>query len=302
MSDIVLGEQPENQPDGLSAATQKIVRTAGGNRLRLLSYNIQAGAAASRFRHYVTHSWKHVLPHSASLQNLDSIAAIVRDYDIVGLQEVDAGSLRSYFINQVEYLAKCAAFPYWYHQTNRNLGKLAQYSNGLLSRIQPTEVIDYRLPGVIPGRGAIFVRYGQDKETSLALVLVHLALSRRARLKQLAFLIDLVNEYPHVAVMGDFNCQVQSREIQTLLANTTLRAPIDELLTFPSWRPFRNIDHILITPSLKLTEARVLNCTYSDHLPITLDIEVPPAIALSRMVREETLGQLMGEGEMTGAP
>jgi len=298
----MLSGQTDNQKDGLPKATQKTARADGGNRLRLLSYNIQAGAAASRFRHYVTHSWKHVLPHSASLQNLDSIAAIVRDYDIVGLQEVDAGSLRSYFINQVEYLAKCAGFPYWYHQTNRNLGKLAQYSNGLLSRIMPTEVIDYRLPGVIPGRGAIFVRYGQQKEASLLLLLVHLALSRRARLKQLAFLIDLVNEYPHVVLMGDFNCQPQSREIQTLLANTTLRAPMDELLTFPSWRPLRNIDHILITPSLKLSEARVLNCTYSDHLPITLDIEVPPAIALNRMERHEALGQLVGEGQITGAP
>ncbi len=252
-----------------------------GTRLRLLSYNIQAGAAASRYRHYVTHSWKHVLPHGTILKNLDGIAEVLADFDIVALQEVDAGSLRSYFINQVEYLAKRAGFPYWYHQTNRNLGKIAQHSNGLLSRIVPSEVIDYRLPGVIPGRGAIFVRFG-PKEASLALVLVHLALSRRARLKQLAFLIDLVNEYPHVVLMGDFNCQLQSREIHTLLTNTALSAPIEELKTFPSWRPLRNIDHILITPSLKLSEAKVLSHTFSDHLPVTLDIQVPPSVTLEQ--------------------
>jgi endonuclease/exonuclease/phosphatase family metal-dependent hydrolase len=281
MSDIILPDRhAEIAVSPLPAAVEGRAR-AGGNRLRLLSYNIQAGAAASRFRHYVTHSWKHVLPHSASLQNLDSIAAIVRDFDIVALQEVDAGSLRSYFINQVEYLAKCAGFPYWYHQTNRNLGKLGQFSNGLLSRVIPAEVIDYRLPGVIPGRGAIFVRYGQ-RDASLVLLLVHLALSRRARLKQLAFLIDLVNEFPHVVLMGDFNCQLQSREIQTLLANTTLHAPVEDLPTFPSWRPFRTIDHILITPSLKLSEAKVLHCTFSDHLPVTLDIEVPSTIDIKR--------------------
>ena len=249
-------------------------------RLRLLSYNIQAGAAASRFRHYVTHSWKHVLPHSACLQNLDNIAAIVHDYDVVGLQEVDAGSLRSYFINQVEYLSQRAVFPYWYHQTNRIRGKRAQDVNVLLSRVTPTEVIDYRLPGVIPGRGAIFLRFGTRKEP-LVVLLVHLALSRRARLKQLAFLIELVNEYPHVVVMGDFNCELQSREIQTLLANTRLRAPMGNgLNTFPSWRPFRNIDHILVTPSLKTANPRVLHYTYSDHLPITLDIEVPSTVAV----------------------
>lgn len=265
------------QPEAAAPTREEPPRAA---RLRLLSYNVQAGAAASRFRHYVTHSWKHVLPHSACLQNLDNIAAIVRDYDLVGLQEVDAGSLRSYFINQVEYLSQRADFPYWYHQTNRSLGKLAQYSNGLLSRITPTEVIDYRLPGVIPGRGAILLRFGTKKDP-LVVLLVHLALSRRARLKQLAFLIELVNEYPHVVVMGDFNCEMQSREIQTLLANTRLATPMDDgLNTFPSWRPFRNIDHILITPALKASNARVLHCTYSDHLPIALDVEVPTGVAV----------------------
>lgn len=252
----------------------------GGGRLRLLSYNIQAGAASSKYRHYVTHSWKHVLPHSESLTNLDGIADIITDFDIVALQEADAGSLRSLFINQVEYLAKRAQFPYWYHQTNRNLGKIAQHSNGLLSRIRPREVLDYRLPGVIPGRGAMFVRFGDKQASSLIVLLVHLALGRRARLKQLAFLIDLVNEYPHVVLMGDFNCTLQSREIRTLLANTTLGAPVENLKTFPSWRPFRNIDHILITPSLELSHASVLNYTYSDHLPVTLDITLPQSINL----------------------
>ncbi|MGB5306989.1 MAG: hypothetical protein WBO57_12180, partial [Gammaproteobacteria bacterium] len=33
-----------------------------GQRLRLLSYNVQAGISTARYRHYITQSWKHVLP------------------------------------------------------------------------------------------------------------------------------------------------------------------------------------------------------------------------------------------------
>ena len=32
-------------------------------RLKLLSYNIQAGVDTRRYHHYFTQSWKHVLPH-----------------------------------------------------------------------------------------------------------------------------------------------------------------------------------------------------------------------------------------------
>ena len=77
----------------------------GQRRLRLLTYNIQTGIATSRYRHYLTHSWKHVLPCSGRRDNLDQIANLVRHYDIVGLQEADAGSLRSGYVNLTEYLA-----------------------------------------------------------------------------------------------------------------------------------------------------------------------------------------------------
>lgn len=248
-------------------------------RLRLLSYNIQVGIPSSNFYQYVTHSWKHVLPHAELFDNLDRIAQVIGAYDIVGLQEVDAGSLRSGFINQTQYLANRAGFPHWYDQTNRKLGKIAQHSNGLLSRVLPTEIIEHKLPGLIPGRGALLVRFG-GTEHPLILLIAHLALSRRARLRQLAYLSELVNEYEHVVVMGDLNCPSDSKEIDSLLDKTCLVAPTHGLHTFPSWRPVRNIDHILVTPSLRIEHMHVLNCPCSDHLPIAMEVSIPDSIRL----------------------
>ncbi|MCG8609572.1 MAG: EEP domain-containing protein, partial [Pseudomonadales bacterium] len=34
------------------------------NHIRLLTFNIQVGISTSAYRHYVTRSWQHVLPHS----------------------------------------------------------------------------------------------------------------------------------------------------------------------------------------------------------------------------------------------
>ena len=116
------------------------------SQLRVLSCNILAGGSVKRYREYVTHSWKHVLP-TGKRANLDGLAEILPEFDLVALQEADFGSLRSGFLNQTEYLAESAGFPYWSHQPNRKVAKVAASSNGLLSRLKPNEVLDYPLPG-----------------------------------------------------------------------------------------------------------------------------------------------------------
>ena len=167
-------------------------RRSTDTEIKLLSYNIQAGASAVRYSDYVTRSWQHVLPHAKRVTNLDEIALTVRQFDIVGLQEADDGSLRTGFVNQTRYLAARGGFPFWSLQSNRRVSKLASTCNALLSRLRPSEVHDYKLPGRIPGRGALLARYGDD-ESALVIVVIHLALGRRARRNQLAFVAELGN-------------------------------------------------------------------------------------------------------------
>ena len=247
------------------------------NTLSLLSYNIQAGIATEKYRHYLTRSWKHVLPAAERSNNLDRISELINGYDIVALQEVDAGSIRSNFINQTRYLAENAGFPYWYDLTNRNLGLIAQQSIGILSRLACNRITEHRLPGFIPGRGALVVYIG-DRRNPLVLVTLHLSLSRRARKRQLEYIVDLVRHHEHVIIMGDMNCSADSMEMEFLCKKSGLHEPLRDLYTFPSWNPFRNIDHILVTPTINIHDVRVLNYPLSDHLPIAMDVELPEHI------------------------
>jgi len=255
-----------------------------GNRLKLLSYNIQVAIETHRLHHYVTRSWRHVLPHAKHLDNLDQIAGLLHQYDIVGLQEVDAGSLRSGFINQTEYLATQADFLYWNHQTNRRIGNIAKHSNGFLSQIVPANVTGHKLPGFMPGRGAMVVQFGEEKD-ALMLVLLHLALGKRARSEQLRYVSELVRSREHVIVMGDMNCQPRSEELQSLLLATGLRAPVWGMNTYPSWKPTKQLDHILVSPSLIVENVEVLDVSLSDHLPISMDVILPDSVALSSTKR-----------------
>lgn len=256
----------------------------GNQILRILSYNLQVGIKTSRPIQYFTGSWKHLIPHSQRLSNLDDTIHFLERYDIVGLQETDAGSLRSNYINLTEYLADKAGFPHWHHQVNRNFGHIAQHSNGLLSRIKPYEVEDIRLPGLIPGRQAILAKYGSKKET-LAVFVLHLALSKRARLRQLSIISDMVNQYEHAIVMGDLNCKPDSNEMRHLFKQTSLCDVLDphlkaeEICTFPSWRPQHHIDHILVSSELEVIKVKPVNHVCSDHLPIMMEVKLPDSLS-----------------------
>ena len=188
--------------DTVSAGTSFDLDTEMGQKIRLLSYNVQAGIRTHRYRHYFTHSWKHVLPHAQRFHNLDRVAQLVRGYDIVGLQELDAGSIRSGYVNLTEYLSEKSGMPFWYDQTNRRIGRLARHSTGLLSRYHPAEIVEHRLPGRIPGRGVMFIRYGTQQE-SLVVLILHLALGRRTRMMQFDYISEIVNEYRHETIPLD---------------------------------------------------------------------------------------------------
>ncbi len=250
---------------------------AGNTRLKLASFNIQTGINTSTYLEYVTGGWRHIFPSRRRIGNLNRIARLLASFDIVGLQEVDGGGARSHFIVQTEYLAHQAGFSHWHNQINRRIGNIALHSNGLLSRLQPAEIRDYELPGM-PGRGALIARFGEKEETSLYLCVMHLALSRRARFKQLAFIGEIIRGLPHVVLMGDLNCAHDSPEIRYLTGSTRLCDPMCEVKTFPSWRPRVMLDHILVTPEIRVDRLWALNFACSDHLPIAMEITLPESM------------------------
>lgn len=249
------------------------------NKLRLLTFNIQAGIESRRYRDYVANSWKHLIPHPARQRNLASIGALLKGFDVIGLQEVDAGSLRSAYIDQAQYLAHQAGYPYWLSQVNRELGHLARHSNGLLSRIRPGAVTEHKLPG-LPGRGALVAEFPTTMDEPFAVCVLHLALGKRAQRRQLDYLVDVARGYRLVVLMGDFNCGCGSRMLRAAIAAAGLRGLDCELKTFPSWRPERNLDHILVSPQLRIGTARVLDYALSDHLPISMEVALPEGIDL----------------------
>ncbi|MXW49294.1 MAG: EEP domain-containing protein [Gammaproteobacteria bacterium] len=264
---------PQRTTQALSRhrVAQQFETLAEGQGLRLLSFNIQVGIKTSRYRQYVTKGWKHVLPHFSRQQNLQRIADVVAGYDFVALQEVDGGSLRSGFVNQVEYLAAWGGFPHWYAQLNRDLGPLAQHGNGLLTRVRPLSLEDHKLPGLIPGRGAIVARL-PCQGAEILVVLLHLSLGGVSRQAQLAYVRELISGEDHAVVMGDMNGHLARLLSRSPLKHSPLRSAAAPEPTWPAWSPALALDHVLVTPSIRVDDHAVLDCHLSDHRPVAVTL------------------------------
>lgn len=243
--------------------------------LRLLSYNIQAGIGTQRFGDYLLNGWKHVLPFPKRMQNLDHIAQLLSQFDLIGLQEADGGSLRSHFLNQIEYLAMRSNLPFWASRINRNLGHWGQHALGMLSRVEPYNIERYALPGRIPGRGVVladFDWHGQAVRVQVS----HLSLSDRARKAQLDRLIARCREFDGVnLVMADFNCLPNNQDLLRLCDSAGLKLPVAPPLTYPSWKPKRAIDHILVSRNITIESVDALTFGVSDHTPLSMQIKLP---------------------------
>jgi endonuclease/exonuclease/phosphatase family metal-dependent hydrolase len=242
--------------------------------VKLLSYNIHIGAQPAGYGHYLTRAWRHALPGPGMHDTLDAIGDLMREYDFVAVQEADAGSLRTRFVNQMEYLAKRGGFRHVDFAVNRDLRPVAQHAMGFLSRHKPEAVVKHRLPGRIAGRSALEVDLGPDAG-GLSLLLTHLSLGHFDRHQQLDFLSGRVKPGRPTVLLGDLNCEPDVLRAHQALADSGLRVPTETPMTFPSWRPKLRLDHILATPDVEVHRLETLPHLFSDHLPILAEVSVP---------------------------
>ena len=155
------------------------------------------------------------------------------------------------------------------------MGVLAQHSNGFQPHTPDPGQQPQSAAGQWPWCHADW-EFGEGPE-ALAICSMHLALSRRVRSRQLDFINELVGERKHLVVMGDLNAGCESSEVRMFIDKTGLTEPACDQATFPSWRPVRRIDHILVSHSLEVLRTRVVDYALSDHLPICVELVAPEA-------------------------
>lgn len=241
-------------------------------RLRVLVYNIHAGADAS------------------GVNNLDRVGDIIRNTnaDIVLLQEVDRGVERSGRVDEVKEIERRTGL-------HGVLGKTLDYQGGDYgiatfsrweihsSRVEhlPVTPVQTRAGGSHEPRGALVVEVSITGR-HLTVINTHLDPSREDtyRLQEADKVISLAFEawkQGAVLVGGDFNSEPDSavqQKVHDSLHDLWPKCGTGAELTYPADVPRKRIDYLFSFGNIKCDSAKVLETQASDHRPVLFTLEI----------------------------
>jgi endonuclease/exonuclease/phosphatase family metal-dependent hydrolase len=216
----------------------------------------------------------YVLGNQAVLPEITRFIKSV-DPDVVGLIEVDTGSIRSRNVNQAERIAA---------ELGMNTSYETKYGSNSLNKMLPIvrkqgnafmaapRVHGERFHYFDTGIKRLIIELEMDE---FAIFLVHLSLKYRHRHLQLRHLFDLIQstEKP-VIVAGDFNTFWGENEIYLFKKAAGLVSANAECLpTYPSRAPRKELDFILHQDGIRVTRFEIPDVRFSDHLPLVCDFE-----------------------------
>ena len=243
--------------------------------MRLLLYNIRYAVGGGASRRMPIPGAGYVLGNQAVLPEITRFIKSI-DPDVVGLIEVDTGSIRSRSINQAEAIAADLGMNTSYEtkygdkSLNQMLPIVRKQGNAFMAA---PRVHGERFHYFDTGIKRLIIELEME---DFAVFLVHLSLKYRHRHLQLRHLYDLIQatEKP-VVVAGDLNTFWGGNEIYLFMkAAGLMSANVDSIPTYPSRAPRKELDFVLYQEGINVTNFEVLDVRLSDHLPLVCDFEV----------------------------
>lgn len=212
--------------------------------------------------------------------------------DIVALQELDLGRIRTGGMDQPYIIAKELEMIYHFHPNIRI--EEEHYGSAVLSRYPMRLVKAGALPGLahkprLEPRGAIWCAVDLG-DARLQFINTHLGLRHAEHLAQAKALcgpqwLGHPDCKGPVILCGDFNALPRSpacRHIRRKLrdAQVEMEGHLPRATWF-SHLPMGRIDHVFVGPGIEVVRVAVsatdLDKKSSDHLPLIVDVRLPPA-------------------------
>jgi endonuclease/exonuclease/phosphatase family metal-dependent hydrolase len=246
--------------------------------VRLLVYNIRYAVGAGPSQRMPVPGAGYLFGNPGNLTQIINFIQSM-DPDIVGLIEVDIGSVRSGRINQVDAIADALGHfsayecKYGEESVNHFIPILRKQANAFLAAPRITgERFHYFDQGI----KKLIIELELEE---VAIFLVHLSLKYRHRHFQLRHLYELIqNCKKPVIVAGDFNTFWGENEIFLFMKAAGLRsANVDSIPSYPSRSPRMELDFILYGNGIEVTHFEIPRIGLSDHLPLICDFDLTRA-------------------------
>jgi endonuclease/exonuclease/phosphatase family metal-dependent hydrolase len=247
--------------------------------VRLLIYNIRYATGVGPAFHLP-------VPGAGYLRSSSLVLGRITEFikkqnpDVVGLIEVDTGSIRTGMVNQADFIARSLGHystyecKYGVASMNHFLPIIRKQGNAFLAA---PSVRGERFHYFDTGIKRLIIELELD---NVAIFLVHLSLKYRHRQYQLRYLYDLLRKTSKpVIVAGDFNVFWGEHELYLFTQAAGLTSANEHKLpSYPSRGPRMELDFILHSVQIRVDRFEIPDVRLSDHLPLICDFTVNPPI------------------------
>ena len=248
--------------------------------MRLVIYNIRYATGTGASFHLPVPGAGYLRPNRRVLNGLTEFLRR-QDADVIGLIEVDTGSVRSGMVNQAEYIASSLGHYSTYEckygaaSMNNFLPIVRKQANAFLAA---PRVHGERFHYFDSGIKRLIIELELEE---VCVFLVHLSLKYRHRQYQLRHLHELVEKSPKpVIVAGDFNTFWGTHELYLFMRAARLRSANERSVpTYPAQAPRAELDFVLVSERIQVTGFSVPDIRLSDHRPLICDFTVQGAAA-----------------------
>jgi endonuclease/exonuclease/phosphatase family metal-dependent hydrolase len=250
--------------------------TRGGVRLRVMAYNIQAGAGTD-----------HVFDLERQARAIES-----EHPDLVGLEEVDVDwAARSDYTDEAAWLARRLHMhvffaPIYDLPPDRAGAPDRRFGVALLSRFpilyaknHDITRLSTQVPNPVPAPGPGFPEVLVNAHgLPLWVYVTHLDYRadpgvRAAQVADMDAIMD--RRHGKKLLLGDFNAQPDDPELAPLWTRLTDAMTAVGQRTTPTWPadvPTKRIDYVTYSPGIRALDAHVPDTLASDHRPVVTDL------------------------------
>ena len=243
--------------------------------MRFVLYNIRYATGTGPAFHLPVPGAGYLRSNARVLERITQYLKSL-DPDLVGLIEIDTGSIRSGLVNQAKQIADSLGHYSTYQckygtaSINQLMPIVRKQANAFLAapRVEG-ERFHYFETGI---KRLIIELELED----VAVFLVHLSLKFRHRHDQLRHLHELVKRASKpVIVAGDFNTFWGDHEIFLFMEASGLKSANRlGLPSYPSRNPRKELDFVLYSNGIEVTQFDVPDVRFSDHRPLICDFQV----------------------------
>ncbi|RME55179.1 hypothetical protein D6777_01345 [Candidatus Woesearchaeota archaeon] len=247
--------------------------------VKLICYNVEYFTGISKGWHEYLFVWRYFKPKNVDEVIVEKLKELKPD--ILALIELDVENSRtkrdeiSFIKNKLSLYHAIKAIKYSFKGIKsilKHVPHLKYQGNAIISKYK---IYDVKTHSLKKGIHNIVIEAKINCPYPVRLILAHLSLRKKARLKQLKELANIINSHTVPTIlMGDLN--TQKNDITVLLNSTYLSDAIKlkDYKTFPSWNPQKHLDYVLVSPSIKIKDYKILKYNFSDHLPIYINFDV----------------------------